>query len=741
VLDKEPNTRVFWVHAETEARFAHSYREIAEMIKMRDWDNPTANVVQLVNAWLCNDATEPWLLIVDSADDANVLLDDVPASGSSAQSPGRRTKLPFASILSSSHTGSILVTTRNREVASLVADPGKDIIELGPMDDDEAFALLRKKFNSTVKSDDAMSLIRALDNIPLALTQAAAFINRTPRMSISRYLEALDGNRVRVLEDGQVDIRRDREASNSTTMTWQLSFDYIRKRCPGAARLLSLMCFFDRRDIPRSILEGNYAEEHQYGQSNFETDLYMLTSFCLVKPSPDGTAFEMHRLVQHATRDWLDRHGEHLYWKGLIVVLMDKHFPVGYHENLMGCAKLYPHAKAALDNTPQGEDALEAWASLCFKVAWYAADRGDTDKAYGYILDSYDVREILWGADAPLTLDSLNSLALVLHRSGRYVEAKERYQRALQGQVSTLGAQSRDALNTMVNLAGLHNDECHWIEAEALLVEAATGCVDSLGSNHSLTLNAKTLLATTYRSLCRWSEAQELELQLLEVHKSQLGASHPRTLAVMSNLAFTYRKQGRLEAAEQLQLQLLQTYLANPDLEVETLALKSHLANTYKDQGRLSEASSLQSAVLQASQTVLGPSHFDTLTCMSQLSSTYCAQGRYSDALDLETQTLAIREPILGAEHLFTVDSRAILTMAYRGLGRLDEAESLGLQALTSHRRKLGERHSLTLDSKIGLASTLRAQGRLKEASNMECDVARVRGEIRMETRQLQESC
>lgn len=737
VLDKSPETWVFWIHAETEARIAQSYREIAEVIDLQGRDNPQANIVQLVTAWLRNDVTEPWLLVVDSADDASMLSSDAIPFDTTRQSTARTSGSFLSMILPPPSTGSVLVTTRNREVACLVADTDSDIIKIGPMDDDEACALLRRKFNFTIKSEIAMTLITALDNIPLALTQAAAFINRTPRMSISKYLEALKENRIRVLEEGQVDIRRDSEAANSTTTTWQLSFDYIRNRCPGAARLLSLMCFFDRQDIPRSLLEGNYAKHHEHGQSDFETDLYMLTSFCLVEPNAACTAFEMHGLVQQATRDWLERHEEAMYWKELAIVLMDKQYPVEHHDNRMVCAMLQPHAEAILKNIPQDEDALEAWASLAFKVAWRMSDRGDTAKAYRYFLDSYDVRRILWGEDAPLTLDSLNSLALILHGSGQYVEAKEMYQRTLQGQVRTLGARSRQALNTTVNLAGLYNDECHWIEATALLEEAATTCTETLGPVHPLTVSAKTLLATTYRSQDRWSEALQLELLILEIHENQSGPDHPQTLGMKSNLAFTYRKQGRLDAAEQLQIQILQAYSTLPDLEIETLALKSHLATTYRDQGRLSEASSLQSEVVQASQTILGPSHFDTMTRMSHLGIIYCAQKRYSEALSLETQVFALRESILGPEHISTLDSKAGLARMYRGLGRLEEAELLGLQILTIHKEKFGERHTVTLENRIGVAKTLRAQGRLDEAADMEEYVARIRNEIAMESGQL----
>lgn len=727
MLDKSPNTLVFWVHAENEARFTNSYHDIAERIKMHGWDDPKANIVELVNAWLRDDADEPWLMIIDSADDASVLFDNAPAPNTSSEPTQATTRLPRSSVLPLSCGGSILVTSRSREVACTLTKSEKNIIEIGPMDDHDALALLRKKFNATIKSAEATALMKALDNMPLALTQAAAFINRTPRMSISRYLKTIDENRAHVLKEGKgkVDIRRDHQASNSITTTWQLSFDYIRKRSLAAARLLSLMSFFDRQGIPRSLLEGNYAAEHH--QSNFEDDMYMLTSFCLVKSSEDGKAFEMHGLVQYATREWLDKQGELSCWKECIVTLMDKHYPIGHYENLAECQTLLPHAQAAIDNIPQEEDALEAWASLCFKMAWYTAGRGDLDKAHKLILDSYDVRTILWGDDAPLTLDSLNSLALILHQSGRYHEAEEMHQKALKGMTQTFGTESKDTLNSMVNLAGVYIEEWQWSKAEKLLLETLELSRKARGPHHSLTLNAMTLLATTYRSQRRWPEAMYLELGLLEIRQTQLGPQHPLTLAVESNLAFTYRKQGRLKEAEQLHLQTLKTYSANPDLELETLSLKTHLAHTYKDQGRLSEAEALQIDILHASKARLGPAHFDTLTRMSHLSSTLCAQGRYAEASDLESQTLALRESTLGPEHLSTLDSKALLAITFRGQGLLDKAEALDGEVLDLYKRKLGETHPLTLNSKTGLACTFREQGRSDEAIELEESMARAR--------------
>jgi hypothetical protein len=122
------------------------------------------------------------------------------------------------------------------------------------MDMDDALALLEKKLSPAALGDEAVELVHALDSMPLALTQAAAFIRqRSPRMSVARYVNEVrrsDQDRVRLLKKDVGDSRRDGQASNSIIATWQISFEHLRKHMPMAAHLLSLMSMFDRQGIP-----------------------------------------------------------------------------------------------------------------------------------------------------------------------------------------------------------------------------------------------------------------------------------------------------------------------------------------------------------------------------------------------------------------------------------------------------------------------------------------------------------
>jgi hypothetical protein len=111
--------------------------------------------------------------------------------------------------------------------------------------------------------DVAADLVKVLDLIPLAISQAAAYIQkRAPRSSVQQYLDDFrksEGKRARLLSralgDLRRDLRQDGGASNAILTTWQVTFDHVRSERPSAADLLSLMSFFDRQGIPESLLK------------------------------------------------------------------------------------------------------------------------------------------------------------------------------------------------------------------------------------------------------------------------------------------------------------------------------------------------------------------------------------------------------------------------------------------------------------------------------------------------------
>ena len=87
----------------------------------------------------------------------------------------------------------MLVTSRTRQAAIQVVEHS-NIIPIEPMDAAAAHTLLRKKLGDEASAEgingNVDELAAALDHMPLALAQAAAYIRRrAPRCSVQQYLE------------------------------------------------------------------------------------------------------------------------------------------------------------------------------------------------------------------------------------------------------------------------------------------------------------------------------------------------------------------------------------------------------------------------------------------------------------------------------------------------------------------------------------------------------------------------
>lgn len=155
--------------------------------------------------------------------------------------------------------GSILITSRKKEIAEKLTGDHKSIIKVQPMNEEHATELLQKKAGHQPDVENVARLVEVLEYMPLAITQAGAYIRqRAPRTSVSKYLkdfEKSDRHKLSILNrDEGKDLRRDREASNSVIITWQISFEAIRSERQSAADLLSLMSFLDHQGIPESLV-------------------------------------------------------------------------------------------------------------------------------------------------------------------------------------------------------------------------------------------------------------------------------------------------------------------------------------------------------------------------------------------------------------------------------------------------------------------------------------------------------
>jgi tetratricopeptide (TPR) repeat protein len=601
---------VLWAHASNTARLEQSYQDIADLVKVRGRKDPQADVFKLVHDWLRNKKNGPWLLVLDNADSSSGALQQ-----------------QLSNLPPSGH-GSVLVTSRTRRAATHIIEDN-DIISVEPMDDAAAHALLHKKLGDGLdKNDGIAELAAALDYMPLALVQAASYIRqRTPRCSVQQYLEEYrqsDSRKTSLLNYGAGHLRRDKAASNAILVTWQISFDHIRRTRPSAADLLSLMSFFDRQGIAENLLHNrsdSSANEQVLaasGDDRFEEDIIMLRDYSFVKATTDKTTFEMHSLVQLATRKWLESQKQLDKWREQFISSLCAELPTGEHNNWETCQALFPHAKAALAHRPTSQKSLEEWALLLFKAAWYAWRKGRADDAEHMSVVSLEVRRGVLGEENAETLSSMDMVGHARILGGKYKEAEVMLRQALAQFEKMLGRKHPDTLVSMNNLA---------------LVLEKQG---------------------------RYKEAEVMHRQTLALReKAVIGSEHPHTLTSINNLAVVLEKQGKYKEAEVMHRQTLaqREEIIGPE-HPHTLISMNNLAVVLDMQGKYKEAEALYRQTLALNKKVIGPKHLHTLTNMNNLAVVLEKQGKYKEAEVMHRQTLAQSEKVLGCEHPNTLASQ-----------------------------------------------------------------------------------
>ncbi|KAH7389980.1 P-loop containing nucleoside triphosphate hydrolase protein [Pyrenochaeta sp. MPI-SDFR-AT-0127] len=685
-----PETWVLWVHASNAARFEQSFRDIADCVKILGRQDSQANIFKLVHDWL-RDSKHRWFLILDNVDDASY-LQPTDSNRSQPMDKSRTADRPLREYLPHCEHGSILITTRNK-AAGLKLVETRDVIHVEPMDKMQALTLLEKKLgvqeDTDDTGDDAAELTAALEYMPLAIVQAASYIlQRAPRCSVAQYLKDFkksERKRSSLLTHEDSQLRRDWEAKNSILITWQISIEYIQQTRPSAADLLSLMSFFDRQGIPEALLhrrtaqgtdrqdqaepedkdsnsEEDIASQSSAADDDFERDIVVLRNFYLISIETSGTGFEMHALVQLATRKWLAANGTDERWRQQFVSNLNAEFPTGQYENWPICQALFAHVKAAVEYNLEKESSLLEWAKLLYHAAWYAVEIGNINDAITFAVKSLEVRKNVLGLEHGESLLSMAMAGLAYKLGGRWNEAEELEEQVLETRKKNLGIDHPDTLVSMNNLAVTYMNQGRWDVAEVLQVQVLESYKKKLGLEHPETLLSMGNLASIYWSQGRWDTAEELQVRTLETQKKKLGLDHPNTLICMGNLASTYMHQGRWNAAEELRVQLLETQKKKLGLDhPNTLICMGNLALIYGSQGRWDTAEKLQVQVLETHKKKLGLDHPDTLISMNNLSWTWRYLGRDSDAIKLMRQCVRLCQQILQANHPLLIDSSATL--------------------------------------------------------------------------------
>jgi len=587
---------VFWIPANNANSFEQACLEIAQLLQINGQQKEKSDAKKLVKHWLSQESAGQWLLILDNVDDVDIAFEST-----SNGTPG----ITLLDYIPTSSKGSIVFTTRDRKGAVKLAR--SNVIEIPEMDEDTAAEVLSKALiDPTILHDPqtTTNLLTQLTCLPLAIVQAATYINKTG-LSVLEYLSLFEDTKeediIEVLSEDFEDDGRYKESNNPVATTWLISFEQIQRHDPLAAQYLSFMSCIDSKHIPQSLLPLAQSKKQRLDA------IGTLSAFSFIAKRSDDLSFDLHRLVHLATRNWLRHKSSLAEQVRKAVARLAEVFADMQPSELRRLAAYIPHAQFVLTsevlngNTKEEITLLEAigrWMSFC----------------------------------------------------GRYYEAEKIFSKVFRWRKSNLGPEHTDTFNSGDRLAAASLETHNYEAAEKISQQLFNMKVTVLGQEHSDTLASMNNVARAFHGQGRWKEAEDLQREVLEKCKTVLGPEHQRTVISMNNLGMTFLDQGRLKEAEALQVEAVKLCELSPE-HPERLNSMSNLACIFHKQRRWKKAEELLIQVMNTSKKVLGQEHPDTMLSMNNLAGTWRSKGCYPEAIKLMEECVELRRKVLGIDH------------------------------------------------------------------------------------------
>lgn len=684
---------VFWIHASSIDRFRECCCSIANKCNIPGGNDEKCDKMSLFKKWLEEEPGE-WLLIIDNADEALLFA----SKGDLSQNKSKTgTEPSILEYLPESPRGSILITTRNRAAGvKFTKSQPRYLVEVQTMTEEESSCLIKSTLTGHIPTDSEIrELAGLLDHLPLALAQAAAFMQENV-LTVNEYIESYkesDEAQMELLSEPFEALGRDSAVHNAVATTFIVSINQIKERDPKAIEILSLVAFVDQHDIPKSLLQGKLKRPLELTKA-----LGTLKSFSLIIANERGN-FSLHRLVQLVMRKWLIIEDK---FEDQVIQAMDMIaglFPNATFEQWSTCAAYLPHAQSILNFVPKLHDKLlRRRLYLQEGIAYYLWTQGYYDEGEELDLLIVEENKKEFGMEHPETLESIAGLAATYESHGKWAEAAKLDEHVFETRAKNLGPTHFLSLTSKMGLAKSYSKQDRINEAESLMLEVLETNQSLFGEEHESTIDTMANLGSIYIEMGQLEQADELIKQAFDWRRNIYGTEHIHTLDTATTLGVLYIEQDELQAAEELIIQTIevQERKLGPK-HPNTLTSKSNLATVYQSKQEWEKAEELVLDVIKDYSNRLGSTHHDTLKEKSKLVDIWFHRGLVKQSDELEDEVIKDSEHSLGSDHPFTLKCILEVALTRRRQSRDEEAIRLMVKVVSRREKALGPFHDETL--------------------------------------------
>ena len=716
---QQRDTEVWWISAAESAPLAAGMRTLGRRLGVTDAELDHGDAADVIWQRLAG-RQQPWLLVIDNADDPRVL-----AGAGTCVAEGRGWLRPLAG-----KDGMVLVSSRDGSPASWGTWARRHRLPVLPTLPAAAMLADHAGHHPSLGSEqEAQELAERLGNLPLALKIAGSYLAETAGIpaafadsglisSYRQYLETIEGGDLAAVfpvPGGQLSAEQARELIGQT---WELTLDLLDARpLPEARQVLRLLACFADAPVPYQLLlhpatMAIFTPLRDITGARLWQALKALDDFGLIDLDAGSQApaavpvARVHPLVRDTSRPpagpgWLalTELAARLLERAAATeeTGLPEDPPMWPAWQLLAphCAVIFASLTAELDGS---DGALKAAAYAAFMAARYQANQGFHAAAEAEYRDVLAARLRVQGPDHPSTLATRHNIALEMAERGDHAAAEAEYRDVLAAKLRVQGPDHPSTLTTRHQIALEMAARGDHAAAEAEYRDVLAARLRVQGPDDPSTLATRHCIALEMAERGDHAAAEAEYRDVLAARLRVQGPDDPSTLATRHNIALEMAERGDHAAAEAEYRDVLAAKLRvlGPD-HPSTLATRHQIAREMAARGDHAAAEAEYRDVLAARLRVQGPDHPETLTTRNCIAREMAARGDHAAAEAEYRDVLAARLRVLGPDHPSTLATRHQIAREMAARGDHAAAEAEFRDVLAASVRVLGPDHPSTL--------------------------------------------
>jgi len=654
---------IWWVNAETEQTTLNAFREFALNKKIIPDEATVSEIIDALQYWFNNKNNKDWIFIYDNAD-ADHFNEWV------------EKYLPQTS------NGHVLITTRSYFF------PKSTTINIDIFNKSEALEFVQ---NRTGKSGEGFSdalveiLAERLQYLPLALEQAAAYIEQTPDVTYQDYINLLEKYGVDVFANENYIV----DYASTVAVTWKISMAKITNE--SAVQMFNMCAYFASVKIPIDIFIKGRDELPEFLKEDIVDDFKRndiirdLTRYSLLScendsaiPSDENRILYMHRLLQEVVQKSVGQKTKWLEYC-LFSIATAITWKKG-NKNSVEIFKIeYPHAitvaEASILACAENEEVVEIAGMVFNAVGQLLSDIGDPTGALKYFCKGLTIYLTIHGDEHPDIATAYNNIGCVYRDLSQPKTALENYQKALEILKSIYGSEHPHIAVSYNNIGYVY-----YTLGETKIAldyyDKALAIHEKINSKeHPDTVSLYNNIGTIYARSGKVDKALEYYYRGLKVREATYGFEHPYTAMSYNNIGVIYADAGKPQKAIDYYnkaLVILEKIYGEENIQVAVLY--NNIGDVYRVSSEFDRALSHYMKSLKINEKVYGNAHLSTATLYNNVATVYACQKDFDKSLVYHKKALLIRENTVGEQSSDTATSYLNIGEVYRNLGKTDDA-------------------------------------------------------------------